>query len=150
MIYKEEYLVENISTNNINKTINNYIVEHKKKFIRLKLDCKIDGVIDKNSKNIKVNLYITLYSNKEDLTHNYYLIFPKPMIEYKLLKILDKNLLLLKSLGAYLDPILLIRFIIFKYWSYINNKNELVHDQNWYDWDPKHPSQELLDFMRSC
>ena len=37
-------------------------------------------MIDKYSKNKKVNLYITFYSEKEDLTHNYYLKLPKPMI----------------------------------------------------------------------
>ena len=72
MTYKEEYLVKNIRINNINKTINNYILEHKKKFIRFKFDCKIDGMIDKYSKNKKVNLYITFYSDKEDLTHNFF------------------------------------------------------------------------------
>ena len=34
MTYKEKYLVKNIRINNINKTTNNYILEHKKKFIR--------------------------------------------------------------------------------------------------------------------
>ena len=52
------------------------------------------------------------------------------MIETKMLKILDKNPLLIKSLRAYLDPISLKNFIIFKYWGYINNKNKLVHDSN--------------------
>ena len=89
MTYKEEYLLENIRINNINETINNYIFEHKKKFIRVKFDCRIDGMIDKNSKNKKVNLFITFYSEKEDLTHKYYLKFPKPMLEYKMLKILQ-------------------------------------------------------------
>ena len=150
MTYKEEYLVKNIRINNINKTINNHILEHKKKFIRFIFDCKIDGMIDKYSKNKKVTLYITFYSEKENVTHNYYLKLPKPMIEYKLPKILDKNPLLIKSLGAYLDPIPLKNLIMFKYWGYINNKNKLVHDYNWYESDPKHPTQELLDFMRSC
>ena len=67
-----------------------------------------------------------------------------------MLKILDKKPLLIKSLGAYLDPNPLINLIIFKYWGYFNNKNELVHYYNWYESDPKHPSQELLDYMRSC
>ena len=149
MSYKEEYMVKNISIPNINKTINNYILEHKKKFVRFKFDCRIDGMIVEYNKNKKVNLYITFYSEKEDLTLNYYLKFPKPMIEYKFLKILDKNPLLIKSLGGYLDPIPLIMFIIFKYWGYINNKNELALDFNWYESDPKQPSQALLDFMRS-
>ena len=67
-----------------------------------------------------------------------------------MLKILDKNPLLMKSLGAYLYPIPLIDLIIYKYLGYINNKKKLVRDYNWYDSDPKHPSEELLDLMRSC
>ena len=42
MIYKEEYLVKNIKINIRNKTINNYILEHKKKFIGFVFDCRID------------------------------------------------------------------------------------------------------------
>ena len=117
MTYKEEYLVKNIRLNIINKTIKNHVLEHKKKYIRFIFNCKIDGMIDKNSKNNKVNLYITFYSEKEDLPHNHYLKFPKPMIETKMLKILDKNLLLIKSLEAYLNPIPLLNFIILKYWG---------------------------------
>ena len=150
MIYKEEYLVKNIKINTINKIINNYILEHKKKFIRFKIDCRIDSTIEKSNKYNKVDFYITFYSEKKDVTHNYYLKFPKPMIETKMLQILDKNPLLIKSLGAYLDSNPLVDLVIFKYWGYINNKDKLVHDYNWYKSNPKHPSQELLDFMRSC
>ena len=56
MTYKEEYLVKNIKINNINKTINNYILEHKKKFVRFKFDCRIESTIEKCNKNNKVNL----------------------------------------------------------------------------------------------
>ena len=150
MTYKEEYLVKNIGISNINKTINIYILEHKKRFMRFKFDCKIDGIVDYYSKYKKVNLYITFYSEKEDLTLNYNLKIPKPMIETKLLRKLDKNPLLIKSLGAHLDPSPLINRIIFKYWGYINDKNQLDHDYNWHESDPKYPSQELLEFMRSC
>ena len=88
---------------------------------------------------------------KEDVTHNYYLQCPKPIIENQMLKISDRNPLLIKSLGAYLYPIPLLDLFIYKYWGYINNnKKKLVHDYNWYDSDPKHPSQDLLDLMRSC
>ena len=31
MAYKEEYFIKNIKINNINKTINKYIFDHKKK-----------------------------------------------------------------------------------------------------------------------
>ena len=149
MTFKEEYIVKNISLNKINKTIKNHILEHKKKFIRFEFDCKIDGMIEKFGRNNKINLYITFYSEKKDLSHNYHLNFPKPMIDYNLLKILDKNPLLIKSLGAYICPIPQINLIIFKYWGYINNKNQLVRDHNWYEFDSKQPSQEILNLMRS-
>ena len=114
MIYKEEHLVENIRVNNINKTINKYILENKKKFIRFKLGCRIDSTIDKFVKTNKINLYITFYSDKKDVTHNYYFKYPKPMIENLMLRFLDKNPLLNKSLGAYLDPNPLPDYIIYK------------------------------------
>ena len=150
MTYKEEYLIKNIKINNINKAKNNHIMEHKKKFIRFIFDCRIDGMVDKYSKNNKVNLYITFCSEKEDLSHNHYLKFPEPMVENKMLKLLDANPLLNKSLGAYLDPNPLIYLIIYKYWGYINNKKQLVHDYNWYESAPQQPSQAILEFMRSC
>ena len=153
MANKEENLIKNININIINKTINKYILDHKKKFIRFKFDCRIDSVIEKFNKNNKVNLYIMFYSEKEDVTYNYYLQCPKPMIENRLLKILDTNPLLIKSLGAYLDPHPLILYIINKYWGridIINNKKKLVQDYNWHESAPKHPSQEILHFMRSC
>ena len=153
MSYKEEYLVKNIKINNINKTINNYILEHKKNIIGLKFDCRIDSMIEKNNKNIKINLYITFYSQKKASTHNYYLQCPKPMTENQIIKILEANPLLIKSLRAYLEPNPLIELIIFKYWGHINvinNKKKLVRYYNWYESQPQHPSQELLEFMRSC
>ena len=75
------------------------------------------------------------------------------MIENQILKTLDANPLLIKWLGAYLEPNPLLDLIIFKYWGRIddiNNKKVLVHDYNWYESQPQHPSQELLEFMRSC
>ena len=39
-----------------------------------------------------------------------------------MLKIVEANPMLIKSLGRYLYPIPLIEFIIFKYWGYIDNK----------------------------
>ena len=152
MTFIEEYLVKKIKLNNINKTINNYILEHKKKFMRFKFDCRIDSMIEKHNKNNKVNFYITFYSEKKDVTHKYYSQCPKPMIENQMLKILDANPLLIKSLGAYLDFIPLLDRIIYKYWGgidVINKKKKLVLDQNWYESEPQQPSQEILELMRS-
>ena len=64
MAYKEKYLIKNININNRNKTINNYNLEHKKKFIRFKFDCRIDSVIEKF--NNKVKLYIMFYSENSE------------------------------------------------------------------------------------
>ena len=63
------------------------------------------------------------------------------MIENRLLKFLDANPLLIKSLGAYLElhPLL----------DRINNNMKLVHAFNWYEFGPHHPSQELIELMRS-
>ena len=152
MTYKEEYLVEKIKINKINKTKNNYNLEHKKKFIRFRFECRIDSITEKSNKYYKVDLYITFYSEKKDVTHKYYLKCPKPMVEIEMLKILDANLLLIKSLGAYLDPIPLIEFILFKNWGridIINNKEKLLLDRNWHEFAPQHPSRELLEVLRS-
>ena len=74
MSYKHEYLVKNINIKNINKTINNHILENKKKLIRFEFDCRIDAMIEKSNKYDKVNIYITSYSHKKDVTLNYYLL----------------------------------------------------------------------------
>ena len=69
-----------------------------------------------------------------------------------MLKVLDTNPILFKSLGSYSDPIPLIRYIINEYWGRIvtiKNKKTIVHDYNWYESAPNHPSPELLEFMRS-
>ena len=55
------------------------------------------------------------------------------MIENQMLKFLDRNSLLIKSLGTYLEIIPLLKHIIFKYWGridIINKKKELVFDRN--------------------
>ena len=69
-----------------------------------------------------------------------------------MLKILDRNPLLIKSLGAYSQLIPLLEYIIYKYWGQIdviNKKKEIVFDRNWYEIEPQHPSQDLLELMRS-
>ena len=67
------------------------------------------------------------------------------MIENQLLETLDTNPLLIKSLGAYIDPYPLIVYIIYNYWGctdIINIKKKLVHDYNWYESSPNQPTQE--------
>ena len=70
-----------------------------------------------------------------------------------MLQILDANPLLIKSLGAYLLPIPLINYILNKYCGRIDvikKKKVLVLDHNWYESEPKQPTQEKLELMRSC
>ena len=74
------------------------------------------------------------------------------MIENQMLKILDANPLLIKSLGAFLEFNPLLDRIIYNNWGrvdIINNKKERVLDRNWYEIEPQHPSQEILELMRS-
>ena len=89
MSYKEEYLVKNIKIKNINKTMKNHISEYQRKFRRFKFDCRIDSMIENYNKNNKLNLYLTFYSEKKDVTLNYFLQCPKPMIEKQMFKTLD-------------------------------------------------------------
>ena len=67
-----------------------------------------------------------------------------------MLKVLEANPMLIKSLGRYLYPIPLVEFIFLKYLGCIDNKKKLVHDYNWYESPPKHSSRELSGIMRSC
>ena len=74
------------------------------------------------------------------------------MIENQMLKILDRNPLPIKSLGAYLKLIPLLENIIYKHWGridVINKKREIVFDRKWCEIEPQHPSQELSELMRS-
>ena len=110
-------------------------------------------MIAKNNKNDEVNLYITFYSEKRDLTQNHYLKFPKPAIETKILKILHANPKLVKSLGNYIDLSPLIEYILYNYWgrvAVINKKECVVLYRDWYKYEPHQPPQRLLELMRSC
>ena len=69
-----------------------------------------------------------------------------------MLKILDANPLLIKSLGAYILLNPLLDHIVYKYWGridIINNKEKLVLDHIWYNIGPHHPSQQLMKLKRS-
>ena len=69
-----------------------------------------------------------------------------------MLKILDTNPLLVKSLGVYLKPNPLLDLILYKFWGridVINNEKKLVLDHNWYEFTPQQSSRELLELKRS-
>ena len=108
-------------------------------------------MMEKYNKNNKVNLYITFYSEKKDVTRKYYLQCPKPMIENQMLKILDPNPLLIKLLGAYLELIPLLDRIIYKCCArtdVLNKKKKIVLDHNWCDFEPQQPSKKLSELTR--
>ena len=86
--------------------------QYKKKYFRFILHYNVDSKVNKTDIDNKVNLRLTYYSNKKDISHNYYLQHPKPMIETKMLKILDIIPNLIKLLGADIKPIPLIEHII--------------------------------------
>ena len=94
---------------------------------------------------------ITFYSKKKHLTHNYYFQFPKPMLETKMLKILDTNPKLVKSIGRYLHLNPLTEYLLYKHWGrigVIDNEKKLLLDRGWYEKEPQ-TSQEITDLMRS-
>ena len=85
------YKLENILVNEVDDTLSNTINEHKRKFHSFLIVCKINNkkimgfpirVFLKNyDKDEMINVEFNFYSNKEDMSFNYYISQPKPMLE---------------------------------------------------------------------
>ena len=91
---------EKILVKDIDSVYSDLFKKHKRKFIYFIIICKInnrkyDGIPKRAllkcyNKDAMLNVEFILYSNMEDLTFNYYLTLPKPMLENLLIKIFDK------------------------------------------------------------
>ena len=80
------------------------------------------------------------------MTIAYYLNQPKKAIERKFIKILDTNPNLIKQFNNLPHP--LFRDILFKCWG-LNIFNQLVIACNWIEEDPKIPTQDPLEIIKS-
>ena len=94
------YKTENILVNEIDDTLSIIVEKHKRKFYSFLIVCKINNkkiigypkrVLIKNyDKDVMINVEFSLYSNREDMSFNYYILQPKPMLETLMIKKLDK------------------------------------------------------------
>ena len=94
------YKTENILVNEIDDTLSIIVEKHKRKFHCFLIVCKINNkkiigypkrVLLKNyDKDVMINVEFSLYSNREDMSFNYYIFQPKPMLETLMIKKLDK------------------------------------------------------------
>ena len=93
---KNLYKTENILVNEINNTLSNIVKKHKRKFHSFYIVCKINNkkiigytklfLSKYYDKNEMINVEFNFYSNREDMSFNFYILQPKPMIETLMIK----------------------------------------------------------------
>ena len=98
--YKYIYKSENILVNEVDNTLSNIINKHKRKFLSFLIVCKINNkkimgfpkrvLLNNCDKDEMINVEFNFYSNRDDMSFNYYLSQLKSMLETSLIKKLDK------------------------------------------------------------
>ena len=155
------YKKENIPVKEIDNILSNIIKEHKRKFHSFLIVCKINNkeimgfrkriLLKYYDKDAVINVEFNFYSNKEDMSFNYYLSQPKPMIETMLIKSLDKYPEKLKILEYSKTPY--YEYLILKYYGYalIIHDNQLVYyfEQNWFNNIPSEPDNDFKKILRN-
>ena len=97
---KYTYKKENILVKEIDNILSNIIGEHKRKFHSFLIVCKINNkkimgfpkrvLLKYYDKDEMINIEFNFYSNREDMSFNFYILQPKSMLETMLIKNLDK------------------------------------------------------------
>ena len=91
----------NILVNEVDNTLSNIIKKHKRKFHSFLFVCKINNkkvmgfpkrvLLKYYDKDEMINVEFNFRSNREDMSFNYYISQPKPMLETLLIKNPDIN-----------------------------------------------------------
>ena len=84
----------------MDNTLSNIVKKHKRKFQSFLIVCKINNkkiigypkrvLLKYYDKDVKLNVEFNFYSNREDMSFNYYISQPKPKLETLMIKNLDK------------------------------------------------------------
>ena len=101
--------IKNVMVKDVNSVIDKHIERYKKKFLASTFIRKINSLtivgypktkmfLERCNKKDKVNVYLTSYSELKDVSYSYHLQMGKPMIENKMLKNLNYNPNLVKSM----------------------------------------------------
>ena len=120
------YKKENALVDEIDNTLSTIVEKHKRKFISFLIVCinnnkKIIGfpkrvLLKYYDKDNLINIDFNFYSNREDMSFNYYMLQPKAMLETLLIKNLDKYPEKLKILEYSKAPY--YEFLILKYYGF--------------------------------
>ena len=98
-----------------------------------------------------INVEFSFYSNREDMSFNYYILQPKPMLETLMIKSLDKHPEKLKILGCSKAPC--YEYLIFKYYGFgiINHDNCLVFcvRGDWFNNTPTELNNDFEEILRN-
>ena len=152
---------ENIVVNEIDNTLSEIIKEHKRKFHSFLIVCKINNkkimgfpkrfLLKHYDKNTMINVEFSFHSNREDMSFNYYISQPKPMLETLLTKNLDKNPENLKILEYSKAPY--YEYLILKYYGFgvITHDNRLVFcvRGEWLNNTPREPDNYFKEILRN-
>ena len=152
---------ENILVNEIDNTLSDLIEEPKRKFHSFLLVCKINNkkimghpkrvLLKYYDKDDIINVEFNFRSNREDMSFNYYISQPKPMLEILIIKNLDKNPEKLKILEYSKAPY--YEYLKLKYYGFgvITHNNHLVFcvRDDWLNDSPKEPNNSFKEILRN-
>ena len=97
-----------------------------------------------------INVEFSFYSNREDMSFNYYILQPKPMLETLLIKNLDKYPEKMKILEYSKAPS--YEFLLLKYYGFgiINPDNRLVLcvRGDWLNNTPTEPNNDFKEILK--
>ena len=155
-VYKEE----NIFVDEIDNVLSNIIKKHKRKFHTFYILCRINNkkiigypkriLIKYYDKKELINVEFNFYSNRVDMTFNYYMLEPKPMLETMIIKNLDKYPEKLKILDYSEVPY--YEYLKFKYYGLATIiRNDMIYciRGDWMNNTPKDPDDSLKEILRS-
>ena len=152
---------ENILVNEIDNTLSDIIEEHKRKFQSFLIVCKINNkkimgypkrvLLKYYDKDEMINVEFNFYSNREDMSFNYYISQPKPMLETLLIKNLDKYPEKIKIRENSIAPY--YEYLILKYYGFglITHDNRLVFcvRGDWLNNTRTEPNKDFKEILRN-
>ena len=155
------YKKENIFVKEIDIILSNIIGEHKRKFHSFLIVCKINDkkimgfpkrvLLKYYDKEDVINVEFNFHSNRNDMSFNFYISQPKPMLETMLIKNLDKHPEKLKILEYSKAPY--YEYLILKYYGFavITHDNRLVFciRNDWLNNTPTEPNNNFKKILRN-
>ena len=150
---------ENILVNEIDNTLSDIIEKHKRKFHSFLIVCKINNkkifdypkrvLLKYYDKDEMINVEFNFHSNRENMSFNYYISQPKPMLETLWIKNLDKYPEKLKILEYSKAPY--YEYLIIKYYGFgiINQHNHKVFwvRGDWLNNTPIEPNNDFKEIL---